>query len=126
MRRTRIGEPLVADDDHETLPALPVRRCLTKDQAAAYLGVGVTLLAALDVPAIKFGRRLVYDFLDLDAWLTEYKHRGRAGKETLWPVKLDSTSGQIPATGGSMLSYQTENDYEEALRPKTDRTPKRS
>ena len=121
-----IGERLVVNDENVPLPALPLRRGLTKDQAAAYLGIGVTLLASLDIPFVKFGRRLVYDVLDLDAWLTEYKTRGRTGKETLWPVKLDSISGQIPATGGLMLSYQTENDYEAALRPRTSVTRKRS
>ena len=111
--------------DNDSLPLPPVR-CLSKEEASRYFGVGVTLLAELGVPSIKLGRRLVYDVVDLDAWLEEYKHRGRAGKETLWPVKLDSISGQIPATGGSMLFYQTENDYEAALRPRTDRTRKRS
>ena len=114
----------MADDDHETLPALPVRRCLTKDQAAAYLGIGVTLLATLDVPAIKFGRRLVYDFLDLDAWLEDYKHRGRAGKETLWPVKLESTEGRIVGIGGSMQHSRTASVYAKVLGLKTDKKQK--
>ena len=62
------------------------------------LGIGVTLLAELRVPAIKIGRRCVYDVLDLDAWLNEYKQRGRAGKEkTLWPVKPESTGARILA-----------------------------
>jgi hypothetical protein len=58
---------------------LPRVRCLTKEQAAEYLGIGVTLLAELQVPVVKLGRRCVYDLVDLDAWLTEYKRRGRAG-----------------------------------------------
>jgi hypothetical protein len=111
--------------DNECLP-LPRVRCLTKEEASRYLGIGMTLLAELGVPSIKLGRRLVYDVVDLDAWLEEYKRCGRARKETLWPVKLDSTGDRTPVTGGSMLFYQAARDYEEALGPKTERKPKRS
>jgi hypothetical protein len=105
---------------------LPATRCLSKEQAAAYLGIGITLLTELNVPAIKLGRRCVYDKLDLDAWLDEYKQREhwRAGKEkTLWPVKPDSTSGKIPASGGSIQCSQTASMYAAALKPRTDRKP---
>ena len=34
----------------ETGLPLPAARCLSKEQAAAYLGIGVTLLAQLDMP----------------------------------------------------------------------------
>ena len=88
--------------DEVGLPLPPVR-CLSKEEAARYLGIGVTLLVELDVPAIKFGRRCVYDVLDLDAWLEEYKQREhwRAGKEkSLWPVKQESTGAQIQSSGG--------------------------
>lgn len=46
---------------------LPVARCLSKEQAAAYLGIGLTLLAELAVPHVRFGRRCAYDKLDVDA-----------------------------------------------------------
>ena len=46
--------------DDNGLP-LPAARCLSKEQAAAYLGIGVTLLTELNVPALKLGRRCVYD-----------------------------------------------------------------
>lgn len=96
--------------------SLPAIRCLTKDQAAAYLGIGVTLLAELQVPAVKFGRRLVYDVVDLDAWLAEYKGRGRVRKEqSLWPVKPESTGGLIPASGGLIRYYPTADTYAKAL-----------
>ena len=95
----------------------PVRRCLTKEEAAAYLGIGVTLLAELQVPFVKLGRRLVYDVIDLDAWLDEHKQRGGAGKEMdeKWPVKKDSIGGGTPASGGSMLYYRTADAYAKAL-----------
>lgn len=109
-------------------PALPVPRvrCLSKEQAAAYLGIGITLFDGLQVPTIKFGRRCVYDIVDLDAWLNEYKHRGRAGKETLWPVRKESTGGETRATGGLMWSCPTATDYAKALKLKTEVLPKLS
>ena len=110
--------------DENGLP-LPAARCLTKDQAAKYLGVGITLLSVLGVPCIKLGRRCVYDVVDLDAWLNEYKSRGRAGKEGIqkWPVKPESTGGKIRASGGSMLYSPTADAYAKALGLKTGKKP---
>jgi hypothetical protein len=107
---------------------LPFRRCLTKEEAAGYLGIGITLLSELGVPCVKFGRRSVYDVVDLDAWLEDYKRRGRAGKEVeeKWPVKVASTGGAILATGGSRPYYRTAEAYAKALGLKTERKPKLS
>ena len=63
---------------------LPVVRCLSKEEAACYLGIGVTLLSELDIPAVKFGRRLVYDVIDLNLWLEEYKPASEGGLERIW------------------------------------------
>jgi len=98
----------------------PLVRCLTKDEAADYLGIGVTLFTELHVPSVKFGRWCVYDVVDLDAWLDEYKRRGRAGKDAIWPVKPESTGERDHVSGGSMLSYRTANEYEKALRLNTE------
>lgn len=106
---------------------LPAARCLSKEQAAAYLGIGVTLLTELNVPALKLGRRCVYDKLDLDAWLDEYKQREhwRAGKEkTLWPVKQESIGDRILGSGGLQQRSQTANAYAKALGLKTAKTLK--
>ena len=111
--------------DEHSLP-LPAKRCLSKEQAAAYLGIGVTLLASLDVPSIKLGRRCVYDRLDLDAWLDETKRRGRAVEETLWPSKEGSTGAKTPGTGGSIQPFQTADAYAKALGLKTSRKRGRS
>ena len=92
---------------------------LTKDQAAEYLGIGVTLLLQVGPRPIKIGRRSVWDVVDLNAWLEEYKGRGRAGKECIWPVQEGSTGGEIRPTGGSMSSYQTAAAYAKVLRPRT-------
>jgi hypothetical protein len=108
----------------EYLP-LPAARCLTKGQAAEYLGIGVTLLTELQVPFIKLGRRCVYDRVDLDAWLDEYKQRGRAGKESLWPVKPVSTGGKIRPSGGYRPPSRTAVEYARALALETGKTRKR-
>lgn len=107
---------------------LPEARLLNKEQAAAYLGIGVTLLEQLGVPHVKFGRRCVYDRIDLDRWLDEYKRRGRAGKdgESNWPVRKDSIGDPIPGSGGSTLYSRTADEYARALGLKTDRKQKRS
>jgi hypothetical protein len=109
----------------EGLP-LPAARCLTAAQAAAYLAIGVTLLAELDVPCVKLGRRRVYDKVDLDGWLDEHKRRGRARKETEWPEKADSTGGAIRASGGSTWYYPAAGAYASALGLRTEPRPKRS
>lgn len=105
---------------------LPAPRCLSKEQAAEYLGIGVTLLIELRVPAIKLGRRSIYDVLDLDAWLDEHKQRGRAGKEkSLWPNQQESTEGEIHAIGGLQQPSQTAEKYVKALGLKTGKMPRR-
>ena len=62
----------------------PLVRCLTKEEAAEYLGIGLTLLGELDVPSVRFGRRCVYYRVDLDVWLDDSQRRGRAGTELIW------------------------------------------
>jgi len=108
-------------------PALarPAVRCLTKAEAADYLGIGITLFDALKIPAVRFGRRCVFDRVDLDAWLDDYKQRGRAGKESRWPVKQASTGGVTPAIGGSPQRYRTASAYAKVLGLKTEEKPKR-
>ena len=108
--------------ENETLP-LPRPRCLTKDQAAAYLGVGVTLLTELQVPSVKFHKRIVYDVVDLDAWLEDYKRRGRAGKEVEWPVKPESTGVVTLDAGGLQQRYRTAAAYASVLGLKTEIKP---
>lgn len=102
---------------HPTL-RLPTVRFLTTKQAAEYLGIGVTLLKEIGPEPVRFGRRCVYDVVDLDACVEEYKARERAIKETkLWPKKqnADSISEKTRPTGGLTSSYQTEVEYAKAL-----------
>jgi hypothetical protein len=109
MPRTKSSEP-----DAPSLP-LPSPRCLSREQAATYLGIGVTLLASLSVRPVRLGRRLLYDRVDLDAWLDEHKGRGRAVKETLWPEDEDSTDDKTRRTGGSTWSSRMDAEYAKAL-----------
>ena len=112
-------------EQSEAVLPLPMARCLSKEQAAAYLGIGLTLLAELSVPHVRFGRRCVYDKLDMDAWLDDYKaERRRAGKENIWPVMKESTGGRIPASGGLMQRSPTAKEYAKALGLTSRRMPK--
>lgn len=108
----------------EAVLPLPAVRCLSKEQAAEYLGIGVTLLTELYVPFLKMGRRCVYDKVDLDEWLNEYKQRGRVGKETLWLAKPESTGDQILDTGGLVVRSKTAKEYAKVLGLKTAMKPK--
>ncbi|WP_143058834.1 helix-turn-helix domain-containing protein [Nitrosomonas marina] len=112
--------------DNVSLP-LPAVRFLSKKEAAAYLGIGVTLFSELDIPAIKLGRRTLYDRVDLDAWIEDYKQRehGRAKEEHIWPKhKKASTAEKIPVSGGLPQRSRTAKEYAKALGLPTVRMPK--
>lgn len=51
----------------------PVRsrwgRLLSADDAAEYLGIGVTMLRGLGIRTKAIGRRVVWDIQDLDRWV---------------------------------------------------------
>lgn len=109
--------------DKTALP-LPPARCLNKEQAAHYLGIGVTLLTEIGPEPIKIGRRSVYDVVDMDRWLDDYKKRGRVKEIVLWPEKEDFTVVPTPRTGGLISFSQTETEYVKALGLKSDTTQK--
>ena len=101
------------NDSHAFADIQP--RCLSREQAARYLGIGRTLLKRIGPTPVRLGRRLVYDRVDLDRWLDNYKSRGRAIKEDLWPEKKDSTGGMTRRSGGSRSSSRTDAEYAKAL-----------
>ena len=105
------------------LPEVPAIRGLNERQASAYLGIGVTLFRELGPPPIKVRGRNIWDRLDLDAWLDEYKQRGRAKEVNLWPENEDSTSVRTPPTGGSTSSSLTDDAYARALGLETETLP---
>src|SRR6056297_569207 len=94
---------------------VPERRLLSEKQAAAYLGIGTTTFRKRGIPDTRIRRRILYDRFDLDHWLDEYKGRGRAIKEDLWPEKEDSTGGKTHRTGGSTSSSRMDAEYAKAL-----------
>jgi hypothetical protein len=106
---------MAEEEQQSTALPLPPARCLNKRQAAEYLGIGVTLLAEIGPRPLKLGRRCVYDVVDLNTWLDDYKSRGRASKEVLWPEKEDSISARTRRIGGSKLICQTDAEYAKAL-----------
>lgn len=67
------NDAMAEKDQQSTALPLPHARCLNKHQAAEYLGIGVTLLAEIGPRPVKIGRRCLYDVVDLNAWLDNYK-----------------------------------------------------
>jgi hypothetical protein len=90
-------------------------RYFTRTEAAAYIRCSPRFLDGLGLPFIRKGRCKVYDRIDLDAHMQEDRHRGRAWKEILWPVNVDSTAARIRGIGGSTSFYRTDDAYAKAL-----------
>ena len=108
---------------------MTLKRGFNSQEAMAYLGVRRKAFEKHFKPYLngtRFGTAIVYDRVDLDAWLDQYKQRGRAGKEVEWPVKPGSTDAANPATGGLQQRYRTPSAYAKALGLKTEEKPKPS
>jgi len=90
-------------------------RYLTRTEAAAYIRCSARFLDGLSLPFIRKGRCKVYDRIDLDAYMQDDRHRGRAWKEILWPVNVDSTAAGIRGTGGSTSFSRMDDAYAKAL-----------
>jgi hypothetical protein len=69
----------------------------------------------MELPFIRKGRCKVYDRIDLDARMQQDKCRGRAWKETLWPVNVDSTAARIRGSGGLASFSRMDAEYAKAL-----------
>src|SRR5262245_49914959 len=90
---------------------LPVVRCLTRLQAARYLGVGITLFDTLGVPCIRLGRRCVYDRVDLDAWLDEYKGQMHATGSIGVSINRTTLASGDLGVSGSLDRHSTARAY---------------
>jgi len=90
-------------------------RYLTRREAAAYICCSVRFLDGMELPFIRKGRCKVYDRIDLDARMQQDKCRGRAWKETLWPVNVDSIAARIRGTGGLASFSRMDAAYAKAL-----------
>jgi hypothetical protein len=95
-------------------PAAP-SRYLTRREAATYVRCSLRFLDGMGLPFIRKGRCKVYDRIDLDAHMQHDKCRGRAWKETLWPVNVDYTAARIRGTGGSASFSRMDAAYAKAL-----------
>jgi hypothetical protein len=95
-------------------PAMP-SPYLTRQEAAAYLRCSLRFLDGMGLPFIRKGRCKLYDRIDLDERMQHDKCRGRAWKENLWPVNVDSTAARIRGSGGSASSSRMDDAYAKAL-----------
>jgi len=117
--------PFPPDPSPDPSPAVP-SRYLTRREAAAYVRCSVRFLDGMGLPYIRKGRCKVYDRIDLDDHMQHDKCRGRAWKETLWPVNVDSTAARIRGTGGSTSFSRTDAAYAKALGVSIAPVPKNS
>jgi hypothetical protein len=69
----------------------------------------------MGLPFICKGRCKLYDRVDLDQRMQQDKCRGRAWKEILWPVNVDSTAARIRGSGGLASFSQMDAAYAKAL-----------
>jgi len=96
-------------------PAAAPARYLTRREAAAYVRCSVRFLDGMGLPFIRKGRCKLYDRIDLDERMQQDKCRGRAWKEILWPVNVDSTAAKIRGSGGSTSFSRMDAAYAKAL-----------
>ncbi|MGO9592737.1 MAG: hypothetical protein ACLPZ0_03290 [Steroidobacteraceae bacterium] len=96
-------------------PAAAPARYFTRREAAAYVRCSVRFLDGMGMPFIRKGRCKLYDRIDLDERMQQDKCRGRAWKETLWPVNVDSTAARIRGSGGSTSFSRMDAAYAKAL-----------
>ena len=95
-------------------PSMPARY-LTRREAAAYVRCSIRFLDGMGLPFIRKGRCKLYDRIDLDTHMQQDKCRGRAWKETVWPVNVDSTAARTSGTGGLASFSQMDAAYAKAL-----------
>jgi hypothetical protein len=96
-------------------PMAAPARYFTRREAAAYVRCSVRFLDGMGLPFIRKGRCKLYDRIDLDQRMQQDKCRGRAWKETLWPVNVDSTAARIRGSGGSTSFSRMDAAYAKAL-----------
>jgi hypothetical protein len=99
--KARPQRPPFSDSVREDPLAVATSRYLTRREAAAYVRCSLRFLDSMGLPFIRKGRCKVYDRIDLDERMQQDKCRGRAWKETLWPVNVDSTAARTRGSGGS-------------------------
>jgi hypothetical protein len=96
-------------------PMAAPARYFTRREAAAYVRCSVRFLDGMGLPYIRKGRCKLYDRIDLDQRMQQDKCRGRAWKEILWPVNVDSTAARTRGFGGSTSFSRMDAAYAKAL-----------
>src|SRR5450631_239468 len=109
------SRPLSSSFVREVPLAAAPSRYLTRREAAAYVRCSLRFLDGMGLPFIRKGRCKVYDRIDLDSRMQEDKCRGRAWKETLWPVNVDSTAARTRGSGGLASFSRMDAAYAKAL-----------
>jgi hypothetical protein len=99
---------------------------LTRQEAAAYLRCSLRFLDGMGLPFIRKGRCKLYERIDLDTRKRQDKCRGRAWKENLWPVNVDSTAARTRGIGGSSSFSRMDDAYAKALGVSTTPPPRPS
>ena len=119
-----LSRPQSSSAVREVPEAVAPARYLTRREAAAYVRCSLRFLDGMGLPFIRKGRCKVYDRIDLDARMQHDKCRGRAWKETLWPVNVDSTAARIRGSGGLASFSRMDAAYAKALGVSTAQMPK--
>jgi hypothetical protein len=109
------SRPKSSSTVREVPQAVAPSRYLTRHEAAAYVRCSLRFLDGMELPFIRKGRCKVYDRIDLDARMQQDKCRGRAWKETLWPVNVDSTAARTRGSGGLASFSRMDAAYAKAL-----------
>ena len=108
-----------------TQPAsTPSHRYLIRREAAAYLRCSLRFLDGMGLTFIRKGRCKLYDRIDLDTRMQQDKCRGRAWKENLWPVNVDSTASRTRGIGGSTSFSRMDDAFAKALGVSTTPPPR--
>ncbi len=117
--RKKTWKPLKAMNTESPLKAnIPPRRYLSREEAAAWLGVSVDTFSGFSIPYCDFGPRLRrWDIVDIEAYANDTKRRDSARtSETKRRRQIcNSTNARIHQVGGSRGATRMESDFAEVL-----------
>ncbi|HEY9081181.1 hypothetical protein [Magnetovibrio sp.] len=97
---------------------LPVKRYLSRDEAAAWLGVCVDTFMSLDIPFVDFGPRCKrWDTVDIEAYAEQNKahNSARTSAQQKGRQTCVSTNAKTPLSGGLIGQTRKVADTAKAL-----------
>jgi len=105
---------------NEASAQLPVRRFLSRTEAAQYLGIGKDTFLALDIPSCRLGPRLKrWDVEDIDEFVHNTKTSDSAriseNPKQIGGRKCVSTRERAHRTGGQLGKTRMDDDIAELL-----------